>query len=285
MSRPVSRRRVGFTLIELLVVIAIIAVLIGLLLPAVQKVREAAARLKCQNNMKQLGLALHNQHDTFGYFMPAWSDSTPSFNYVLNVLPYFEQDNIWRIYDKTRSWSHSANDNATRNDINVLVCPAAPSRPGKWINDYPVADYIANAAKTNLGIPASAPQSAYNGFWSGSNKTTKMSDITDGLSNTWMLFEDGGRPQSWQNGRLVSSVSGFGSTNERWADPANRITVQVWCGTPINCNNGNEIYSFHTGGANFLMGDGSVKITRPSVDKKAFVALFTRAGGEVGAND
>src|SRR5262245_27183757 len=126
----ISSRR-GFTLIELLVVLAIIAVLIGLLVPAVQKVRDAAARLSCANNLKQLGLALHNHHDSYGYFpssvRPAGFTSLPRVSWTINLLPFIEQDNLRRNYDTTTNWSSPANLPLTSLPVKIFQCPAAPN--------------------------------------------------------------------------------------------------------------------------------------------------------------
>jgi prepilin-type processing-associated H-X9-DG protein len=112
----------------------------------------------------------------------------------------------------------------------------------------------------------------------------KATDITDGLSQTFMVFEDAGRPAYWESGKGQGS---FPSGNEKWTDPNNRITIQVICNgdQTINCNNGNEIYSFHPGGANFLFGDGSVRFLRERISPATFVALFTRGAGDVPGDD
>src|SRR5262245_15097150 len=294
MARPHFRpRSSAFTLIELLVVIAIIATLIGLLLPAVQKVREAAGRLKCQNNLKQVGLAFHNYHDANGRFPPGW---TAQHSHVPFLLPYLEQGAVTATYRFDLAWNHLLNQRAIRNDIPILVCPSAPeSRVAKWINDYPVSDTISGVA-INVLVPlvsGSRPPRSYRGFFlqpegfSSDSDQPRASDIVDGLSNTFLVFEDAGRPDKWENGWMVSNSVGYPAGNEQWADINNRITVEVICdGTrTINCNNGNEIYSFHLNGANFLFGDGSVHFIRQDIAPLTFAALYTRGGGEIIGND
>jgi prepilin-type N-terminal cleavage/methylation domain-containing protein/prepilin-type processing-associated H-X9-DG protein len=286
-------RSSAFTLIELLVVIAIIATLIGLLLPAVQKVREAAGRLKCQNNLKQVGLAFHNYHDAHGRFPPGW---TNMHSHVPFLLPYLERGDVAARYQFDQSWNSLRNQVTSRNDIPILVCPSAPeSRVAKWVNDYPVSDTIGGEA-INVLVPltsGSRPTRLYRGFFlqpegfDSNSDRPRATDIVDGLSNTFMVFEDAGRPDKWENGWMTNAVGGYPAGNEQWADIRNRITVEVICdGTrTINCNNGNEVYSFHLNGANFLFGDGSVHFIRQDIAPLTFAALYTRGGGESIGNE
>src|SRR5262245_26293859 len=136
MTQPHGRRRRGFTLVELLVVIAIIAVLIGLLLPAVQRVREAAARARCQNHLKQIGLALHNYHDANGRFPPAGTGlPQPDPRYPNHgpwpfVLPYLEQEPLARQYRCEVSWFDPPNESARMTQVPNLQCPSAEPRVG-----------------------------------------------------------------------------------------------------------------------------------------------------------
>jgi prepilin-type N-terminal cleavage/methylation domain-containing protein/prepilin-type processing-associated H-X9-DG protein len=292
--------RPGFTLIELLVVIAIIAVLIGLLLPAVQKVREAAARLSCQNNMKQLGLALHNHHDTQGGFPAAKSETvvnnvTLIHSWTPFILPYIEQGNLQNKYRFDRTWDNAATNDAdpggvNQTDLKGFLCPSAPAgRKGsrhRGVLDYSPANTITRPNPFVTHMPPSDPTNI--GIL-GYNVQRRIAEITDGTTNTILLAEDGGRNQIWQMGRQVASSGATGA----WANPGTSIAVSGFnpanmtspgpCA--VNCTNNNEIYSFHIGGANVLLADGSVRYLRARTDVNIVIALITRAIGELIPND
>jgi prepilin-type N-terminal cleavage/methylation domain-containing protein len=288
MSRQGKQRSAGFTLIELLVVIAIIAILIGLLVPAVQKVREAASRMTCANNLRQLGIAMHNYESNHSSFPPPYSTNH---NYVQWLLPYIEQGAIANQYDMAQIWNSAtvnasgvSNSQASSADIKTLLCPSAPGGR-QFVSDYAVCTSIPSGSAAHTLVTAQAPRPSYNGFFADAdaNVGVRFGKVPDGLSQTFLLFEDGGRPQSWVAGRAqTGTISGA-----RWADPASYFHIHDTCqGSALfNCNNNNEIYSFHANGANFLMGDAAVRFLAQSVSLNTFVSLFTREGGDMAGGD
>jgi prepilin-type N-terminal cleavage/methylation domain-containing protein/prepilin-type processing-associated H-X9-DG protein len=305
--------RGGFTLIELLVVIAIIAVLIGLLLPAVQKVREAANRMKCTNNLKQFGLAMHMHHDTMGTFPPAYVNTGPYLNSGFSnttgwapfLLPYIEQQALYNLYNFNLPLYALQNEEVVATPLKVFQCPSAPeqdrySTEGAFAafgtkgacGDYTITLGVDSAlaklcwvdqvgdyrgALTNMPKPAL--------MFSPTRKGTRLADITDGTSNTILLAEDAGRPQFWLGGQ---AVPGQEVTGGPWDHYKGSILLRGSTDSTgqlgqcaLNCTNDREVYAFHPGGANALFADGSVHFLQKGMDIRVMAALITRAGGEV----
>lgn len=286
--------RFGLTLIELLVVIAIIGVLVGLLLASVQKVRESASRLSCANNLKQLGLALHQYHDHQRAFPPAALTTPKSHGWTPFILPHLEQQNLAGSYDWSRHWFDPINQPVVTTPLPLLMCPSSPQSQrlatgttGAISWSAAVSDYgllrIVNAILEDDGyIPPTGSRAGLLNL----NKAIRMTDVADGVSNTLLVIEDAGRPQRWERGQMIAGKTSNGGG---WADVANSSSLDGYdvatgfflgeCA--VNCTNNNEIYSFHSGGANLLFGDGSVHFVYEGIGIRIAAALVTRAGGEV----
>jgi prepilin-type N-terminal cleavage/methylation domain-containing protein/prepilin-type processing-associated H-X9-DG protein len=316
---PTSRDRRAFTLIELLVVIAIIAILIGLLLPAVQKIREAANRMKCSNNLKQIGLACHNYHDTNTKLPPAY-DARTGLSWHVLVLPYIEQDNLYRQFDQTNpSFVHTI---VGRNDPHGLVkiptyqCPSSPLKVqafGPPNNTNGPSDLI----PPNTGQPAAIPhyygvngprgtnpatgqpyptgtathegvRAATSGMFQRDGDLT-FGSVTDGLSNTLMVVE-----MSWVSPQFGTRYRSWVRGGEEYAGvQAGRPAFVVSCRNVTNAINAiftanlivpyNDVPfgSMHPGGMNAGFGDGSVRFLRQTLSITTYRALASRDGGEV----
>ena len=218
-DRPISfQNKAGFTLMELLVVIAIIAILIGLLLPAVQKVREMANKSSCYNNLKQLGLAVAQYAgDNNNILVPAVSypfgTTTIKHSWVAYILPYIERKDVFDLYRFDLNWNASGNDVATRSKINTLQCPSTPepdrradgtsNNNSKAVMDYASPQFVSlNFIRFINNLPANPSAvwegalygSAFQGKESVSFKGRGINEIIDGTSSTLLIVEDAGRP-------------------------------------------------------------------------------------------
>jgi prepilin-type N-terminal cleavage/methylation domain-containing protein/prepilin-type processing-associated H-X9-DG protein len=280
------RKRPGFTLIELLVVIAIIAILIGLLLPAVQKVRAAASSVQCKNNFKQFGLALHNYAGANADMLPASRMSTPvKRSWTPLALTYVEQGNTGNQWDFTKDWNTGINLTLSQTTFKLFICPSsptgrAPSSPvGLGFGDYGSMNEV-NSKFYSLNSLTNVPADLTGALQKEAD--TKLLMITDGLSNTIMILEDAGRPSLYSNGLLQPGATADG---HGWADPNTGYSLKGTAGCFINCSNDSETYSFHTGGVNACMADGSVRLIRKSISAVTMGALCTARGGEIISGD
>ena len=283
--------RSAFTLVELLVVIAIIGVLVALLLPAINAAREAARRAACASNMRQIGLATLNFESARRVFPPAHVDVPQRHSGFAYLLPYMEEQAIYDLYDFNQHWSAVANRPATRTTIATFVCPSV-GEVREWFTDYAIcsrmSDATGDAYKTLVAQNLIRPRTKTfedNGATRVDlrsimrrNEFVPRRKIVDGLSHTYMVFECGGRPNRFVKGQLQPSASPV--SGARWADPQNHFWLHDF--PLINFNNNNEIYSFHPGGVNLVMGDASVRFVAEAIDPEVFVSQFTANGGEAG---
>jgi prepilin-type N-terminal cleavage/methylation domain-containing protein/prepilin-type processing-associated H-X9-DG protein len=299
-------KRYAFTLIELLVVIAIIAILVGLLLPAVQKVREAASRAKCQNNLKQIGLALHNYHDSNqalppGYIAPGTyvngeTDTSPGWGWGALILPQLEQSNLFNQFNLNVPIQNSP---GTKIAVKTFLCPSDIVTPAPFtVTDSswsPVCMAPPSSYAACCGGGVSTTAATGNGSFYR-NSSISFAFITDGLSNTIFIQE---RAFSNVQGTWIGAIND-GYCNQGQYNPhavpgklgqgaGDLVLIHAGTNNSPSGRNLDDSSSRHSVGSNFLFGDGAVHFIRNigsgSVDATTLEAMGTIAGGEVFSSD
>ena len=302
----------AFTLIELLVVIAIIGVLIALLLPAVQAAREAARRSQCTNNLKQIGLALHNYHGTHDAFPPGYiskslgnvvnaADTGPGWGWGTMILSHIEQASLYNSVNFSLPVTDAGSRTVRTTRLAAFLCPSntggsatltiKDSSGNVLISDLASGQYVGLAGQWE---PEEFPDQNNGVFYR--NSTIGIRDITDGTSTTLMVGE---RSQNVANAAWAGAIpAGKSCNNPQWpvqdCEMSNVLLLghtgpspdETWIDVPNNPKAGaDDFHSLHPGGCNFLFGDGSVRFIKETVNPKAFSSLATRAGGEVVSAD
>lgn len=309
MSNVRSMKR-GFTLIELLVVIAIIAVLIALLLPAVQQAREAARRTQCRNNLKQIGLALHNYIDTHSIFPPgclamsyagtAYSSpmSEPArtavsggWGWSVFVLPFLDQIPLYNGLNAKGNNFPASPNYYTKTILPVFLCPSDPT--GKIVTSTPMggngssdghakSSYPAIFGSTSVNYINTAAGNKRGIFWYNSNTTLK--EVVDGLSNTIMVTEriwDGGNSETRRGAIWAGKCPGSNTPTDAGNKYSNLVRAENHPDWLIKGLNNNAAMGMHQNGVHFVLGDGSVRFLSEHTDGATYQRLGQMSDGEV----
>lgn len=294
---PAHRRRDrrAFTLIEILVAIAVIAMLVALLLPAVQQAREAARGAQCRNNLKQLGLALHNYHDRITCFPPAYlstlnsdgSDAGPGWGWGALLLNDIDQGALSQRIVFTRDIADPVHSAVRTHFLPAHFCPS-----DRQMNVFPLLNqeggpFLDLAQGSYVAVNGNDDVTDARGSNDGAflqNIAFRTRDFPDGLSNTLFLGE---RCTRMAFSTWTGAVTGGGIQSFRGQDDLDLAAALILghCGSDVPSNarvtDSDAFSSFHPQGANFLLGDGSVRAVGSSLSDKIYQALATRAGGEV----
>jgi prepilin-type processing-associated H-X9-DG protein len=298
--------------LELLVVLAIGLVVLALVLPGVQKVREASSRARCANNLRQMAVACQNFEETYHFYPSSIKDIGPQRSWAVQLLPWVGQGDVARRYDYTKHWCDPANAEAVAVQVPLFYCPSSPSGPrtasGKAkikVNDalgkrevtfYPFRD----AACSDYAVIHQIKYEAFAGGFVDTvgvgllaeDRFPRKSDVTDGLAYTLLINEDAGRPDRWVAGRfekpdvkagdapLASRDNDFSLRGFTWDPDGQTYSNALGGPCAVNCSNIEGVYSFHPGGAQAAFGDGSVRFIRQDVSTRLFARLVTASGGE-----
>jgi prepilin-type N-terminal cleavage/methylation domain-containing protein len=285
-------KRPGFTLIELLVVIAIIAILIALLVPAVQQVREAAARSTCGNNLHQMGIAVHGFHDVYKRLPHAYMNGSGEPTWAVLIMPYIEQDPLQKRFDLLIQGSYYKTDNVGRTtQIGLYYCPSRRSPPRLSPGEFrfggggpgALGDYAANIGPNDSRTVDGGKGALVwaSSFGAGPFRfSTRFASITDGTGSTFLIGEKHVHPQQGEWGKPVwgddSIYNDDNNTHFRFAGPGFPLALSRL----DMANIGTRFGSYHPGICQFAMCDGSVQALRTSVDATNLGRLSDRADGQ-----